>query len=245
MRGAVSNYLRRHDLRQIRLKAVLVDMDGVLFDSMPLHAKAWVQAARDFSLAMTEHDAFLHEGRTGRSTIDILMQRQYGRRATDREAADLYAAKCRYFNLLPAAPVMPGALEFLNQVKAIGLQIVLVTGSGQHSLLDHLNHYFPDIFRADLAVTSFDVREGKPAPEPYLMGLSKGGVHSGEALAVENAPLGVRSAVSANIFTVAVNTGPLRDDELLSEHPDLLLHSMSELSDRWAALREALARTTI
>ena len=47
---------------------------------------------------------------------------------------------------------------------------------------------------------------------------------------VENAPLGIRAAVAAGIFTIAVNTGPLSDDILLAEKPNLLYHSMTELA---------------
>ena len=57
-------------------------------------------------------------------------------------------------------------------------------------------------------VTAFDVKYGKPHPEPYLMGLEKAGVHANEAFVVENAPMGVEAGVAAGIFTIAVNTGP-------------------------------------
>lgn len=60
-------------------------------------------------------------------------------------------------------------------------------------------------------MTAFDVKLGKPHPEPYLMGLEKAGVKSHEAFVVENAPMGVRAGVAAGIFTIAVNTGPLDD----------------------------------
>ena len=85
-------------------------------------------------------------------------------------------------------------------------------------------------------VTAFDVKYGKPNPEPYLMGLQKAGVKPNEAIVVENAPLGVQAGVAANIFTIAVNTGPLPDSVLLCEGANLLLHSMQELSDKWPEL---------
>ena len=47
---------------------------------------------------------------------------------------------------------------------------------------------------------------------------------------VENAPLGVRAAVAAQIFTIAVNTGPLPDQRLQDEGARLVLHSMDELT---------------
>jgi beta-phosphoglucomutase-like phosphatase (HAD superfamily) len=50
---------------------------------------------------------------------------------------------------------------------------------------------------------------------------------------VENAPLGVRAAVAAGIFTVAVNTGPLPDSALLDEGADLIFSRMTLFRDHW------------
>ena len=85
-------------------------------------------------------------------------------------------------------------------------------------------------------VTAFDVQRGKPDPEPYLMGLQKGGLRAEECVVVENAPLGVRAAKAAGIFTIAVNTGPLPDEALINEGADLLLPSMQTLCDVWEQL---------
>ena len=82
-------------------------------------------------------------------------------------------------------------------------------------------------------MTAFDVKRGKPDPEPYLMGLAKAGVEPNEAIVVENAPLGVRAGVAAGIFTIAVNTGPLSDDTLKAEGADLLFPSMQALAAAW------------
>ena len=54
---------------------------------------------------------------------------------------------------------------------------------------------------------------------------------AGEAVVVENAPLGIRASVAAGIDTIAVNTGPLEDEKKKKKKPVLLLHSMQELAD--------------
>ena len=117
---------------------------------------------------------------------------------------------------------MTGAAEVLAAVKATGLQTLVVTGSGQHSLINKLEHTYPGCFTREKMVTAFDVKYGKPHPEPYLMGLQKAGVHANEAFVVENAPMGVEAGVAAGIFTIAVNTGPLPDKVLLDAGADLL-----------------------
>lgn len=205
------------------IKAVLFDMDGVLYDSMPNHAKAWSTAVTEFGLSMSPHEAYLHEGRTGHGTINILAQRHWGRNATTEEMERIYAAKSALFNTCPEPLPMPGAAQLLQSIRSLGLTIVLVTGSAQHSLLTRLAHDFPGIFSAERMVTAFDVKHGKPHPEPYLMGLEKAGVSASEAIVIENAPLGVEAAHAAGIYTIAVNTGPLSPKVLLDAGADIVL----------------------
>jgi beta-phosphoglucomutase-like phosphatase (HAD superfamily) len=68
------------------------------------------------------------------------------------------------------------------------------------------------------------------------MGMKKGELSPKECIVVENAPLGVRAAKAAGIFTVAVNTGPLPDSALTDEGADLLFPSMQALCDEWEKL---------
>lgn len=236
---AIQNYLQKNQHDKLNLKAILFDMDGVLFDSMKNHATAWHEAMKQYGMHLSREEAYMHEGRTGASTINIVSQRQRNHEATDEEVKMIYQTKSDIFNSLPTAERMPGAYELLKRVKADGLTPVVVTGSGQLSLLDRLNHNFPDIFKAELMVTAFDVKYGKPNPEPYLMGLQKAGIKPNEAIVVENAPLGVRAGVAAGIFTVALNTGPLPDEALTSEGANLLFPSMNDFEANWEEFFQA------
>ncbi len=222
-------FLSHYGFEAQRLKAVLFDMDGVLFDSMPNHALAWVDATKRHGLQMTTQDVYMNEGRTGEGTINLYAQKQWGRTATKAECEAIYATKSEVFNQLPEAQPMPGALELLIAIKAAGLTIVLVTGSGQRSLLNKLEHAYPGIFTPEHMVTAFDVKHGKPHPEPYLMGLTNAGVPASEAIVVENAPLGVQAARAADIFTVAVNTGPLPNAVLTEAGAQVVLPGMMQL----------------
>ena len=217
-------------------------MDGVLFDSMPGHAVAWVHAVQQFGLTMTAEEVYMNEGRTGAGTINALARRTWGHDATEQQIRDIYAVKSAEFNKYFAergeAPVMPGVQDVLYKVRARGLMRVIVTGSGQHSLLDNLNRHFPGIFTPELMVTAFDVKKGKPDPEPYLMGLQKAGIRADEAIVVENAPLGVQAARAAGIFTIAVNTGPLADSVLKEAGANIVFPNMFALGEFISALPE-------
>ena len=125
---------------------------------------------------------------------------------------------------------MRGAADVLAAVEAKGWQRLVVTGSGQHTLIDKLNQTYPGHFQREKMVTAYDVKYGKPHPEPYLMGLQKAGVAANEAIVIENAPMGVEAGVAAGIFTIAVNTGPLPDQVLVDRGANLLFPNMETLA---------------
>lgn len=237
---AINHYLRTHRHTSIQLKAVLFDMDGVLFNSMPNHAEAWYEATKKNGLYFSRQEAYMHEGRTGAATINIISQRQWSREATKKEIQEIYEQKTIEFNKCPNAKKMPGAIEVLEKIKSNGLFSMVVTGSGQTSLLERLNSNFPNIFKPELMVTASDVKYGKPDPEPYLMALDKGNLKTNEAIIIENAPLGIQAGASAGIFTIAVNTGPLDNQILLDAGADLLFPSMQSFNDSWDILFKEL-----
>lgn len=236
---AVEAFLSAGRYERIELKAMLFDMDGVLYDSMPNHAVAWSETMKRHGLYLSEQEVYLHEGRTGDSTIELVCRRQ-GTSVTPEEIQAIYREKTEAFNACPPVGAMPGSYELLQKVVRDGLTPMIVTGSGQASLLERLNTHFPNIFARERMVTGADVKRGKPDPEPYLMALEKGGLQPWEAIVVENAPLGVEAAHAAGIFTIAVNTGPLPDSLLLDAGADILLSGMPSLCDEWEKIREAV-----
>lgn len=240
---SILRYLSQNNLTRINLKAVLFDMDGVLFDSMPIHAYAWAKTLQEEGVFFTEEEAYLHEGRTGSGTINLVFNREHNRNATEKEIQRIYKRKSSLFDRSPEATVMAGAAELLQQISQNELNRILVTGSGQKALLGKLEHHFPGHFNQAKMVTAYDVRKGKPDPEPYLQGLHKAGVKASNAIVVENAPLGVESAKAAGIFTIAVNTGKLEDHHLLDAGADLLFPGMPALNEAWPKLYHAFQST--
>lgn len=230
---AINNYISGKKYPLFDCKAVFFDMDGVLFDSMPFHATAWVRALNEMGMPFTITEAYLNEGRTGGSTIDGVYNRELGRNATDEEKKNIYTLKTKYFEEIEQTVPMPFAFELLQKLKSQNQGIYLVTGSAQPKLLDGLHLAFPGIFRKERMITAFDVEQGKPHPEPYLKALKRSGLQPWQVVVIENAPLGVASAKAAGLFTVAVNTGPLPVDVLFQNGADIVLESMEELFSKW------------
>ena len=241
MNKAIQQYLERHGFGHLSPKAVLFDMDGVIYNSMPNHAKAWNEAMNSYGLNMPFSMAYEYEGMRGIETIKVITRQQWKREVSDEEATKMYQHKSRLFATHcqeTPATIMPGIKSLMQQIKAQGMKICVVTGSGQHTLLNKLQNDFDGMVCKDLMVTAFDVKHGKPNPEPYIIGMQKCGVEPWETIVIENAPLGVRAAHAAHCFTIAVNTGPLPAAMLIKEGADLVYSKMEMLSDDWQKLMD-------
>lgn len=231
MTKKLREYLERNKLEKFDLKAVLFDMDGVLYDSMPYHASTWQETMEHYGFKQTKpEDFYLHEGRVATSTIEMMIRDERGSTPSKEEVDKIYAHKSKLFGERYNNELLDGAKEVVDYVAGNNLTPVLVTGSAQLTLLDRLNEHFTDIFKPETMVTALDVKIGKPHPEPFLMGLQKGGnLEPHQAIVVENAPLGTEAAHKAGIFTIVVNTGPLDDQILWDSGADMVLKSMIDL----------------
>ena len=232
---SIGNYLTRTGYPSLRPAAVLFDMDGVCYDSMPYHAVAWQKSMSQFGITMTAADAYATEGARGIDTVRKMAKEQRGEDITLEQAQTMYELKSQLFHdMKPLPPIMPGVLDLMAQIHACGLHIGIVTGSGQRPLIARMLRDFGQYVTEDHLVTAYDVERGKPAPDPYLMGMKKmGGLKPWQTMVVENAPLGVAAGVAAQCFTIAVNTGPLPDETLMSQGADIIFRKMTDLSDTW------------
>ena len=211
-------------------KAIFFDMDGVLFDSMPYHAKAWEEVMRANGLPFTAYDAYLNEGRTGQSVIQEASNK-VNKPCTDQQIEEIYRQKADSFKRMQpnGAQPMDGIKEVLAFLAEHQKQVWVVTGSGQLSLFAQLSTLHPTLFVREQLITAYDVTHGKPHPEPYLKAWQRSGLKKEECCVVENAPLGVRAAKSAGLFTIAVNTGILENERLSQEKADVVLPNMHAL----------------
>ena len=210
-------------------KAVFFDQDGILYNSMPYHAESWAYAMTKHGLPYTPEECYRNEGRTSTGVIQEYFQRIYGKEATPELIEAIYTDKTEHFNEMTGGfpGTIPGVSDVLHFLYDHGVQCWVVTGSGQHNLIDALNETFDHVFTG--IISSFDVQYGKPNPEPYLKAWTRSGFKKEECMVVENAPLGVRAAKAAELFACAVNTGPLPDSDLAAEGADRIFPDMYAL----------------
>lgn len=215
--------------RAHRLKAVFFDQDGVLYNSMPYHAESWAWAMTKHGLPYTAMECYRNEGRTSTGVIQEHHRQIYGTDASPELIEAIYKDKTEHFTEMTGGfpGIIPDVDKVLQYLRSQGVQCWVVTGSGQRDLINALNKTFDNVFTG--IISSFDVKKGKPDPEPYLKAWERSGFKKEECLVVENAPLGVRAAKAAGLFTCAVNTGILPDSELEAEHADKVFPNMAAL----------------
>src|SRR5690554_3330817 len=128
MNELFTRYLKDSQFSHFDLKAVIFDMDGVLYDSMPAHDVSWRETMDELELKYHPNEFYLQEGRVAKWTIDLIFQRNLGRDATSDEEKKIYARKSELFQQYNDRGVMPGAGETIKYVQEEGLTPVLVTG---------------------------------------------------------------------------------------------------------------------
>ena len=144
MKEIIFKYMKEHGFGEFNPKAVLFDMDGVLYNSMPNHAVAWQESMKQFDIHMTAADAYATEGARGIDTIQMMVKKQKGIDITLDEAQKMYDVKTEIFHSMPTAEIFPGVKEIMQKIKEAGMQVGVVTGSGQRPLIMRLLNDFGD-----------------------------------------------------------------------------------------------------
>lgn len=240
--NAIANYYKYTGKKSFNFTTALVDMDGVLFDSMKNHTRAWVKLMKKNGIKCTRDEFYMYEGMTGRDIIKMKFKDGAGKNITDDEAQALYKVKTRYFTELGDVEMIDGTLELLKALKAAGIKCVLVTGSGTHTMLERVDTDYEGIFD-EQRITAADVKRGKPNPEPYLKAMAKVNAQPNECIVIENAPLGVQAGHTAGCFTVGVTTGPIAEKEMYKAGADMVYKDMASFQAALPQLIEALKTT--
>ena len=183
-------------------KAVVFDMDGILFDTESLFIKCWVKLADEFKLKDIESALKECIGTNEEKTKEILKS-HYG------ESFDLayYHKKVRALFqehiTTYGMPMKVGVHELLEYLKEEGYKIGLASSTKVESVKSELKsagieHYFEVIIGGDM------VKESKPKPEIYLLACQELGVNPKETIAIEDSLNGIRAAHAAGMKPIMV-----------------------------------------
>jgi sugar-phosphatase len=205
-------------MNQIQCSALLFDLDGVLIDSTPAVARVWHGWALEHGFNPEEVVARAH-GRPSLATV-----REYLPHA-DHEAANREVERREIEDLAGVVP-LPGALDLLASLPPDRWTIV----TSCTRPLAEVRIQAAGLPLPRQWVTSNDITQGKPHPEPYLKGASVLQFPAAECIVIEDAPAGIRSGKSAGARVIAFKTAAsltaLRDagaDWILNHPADICL----------------------
>ncbi|MBR5225174.1 MAG: HAD family phosphatase [Clostridia bacterium] len=194
-----------------KFKGVIFDLDGTLLDTEKLYRRFWVEASRQLGYPMEDRHALMIRSMAA-AYAEPLLKREvcaefdyHSVRALRRTIMEEYIDQ-------NGVDPKPDLIETLRALREKGLKIGLATATPEHRARKYLRMvnaepYFDAVTCADM------VRRGKPQPDIYLLACERTGVAPGEALAVEDAPTGIRAAHDAGCAAVMVPDQDQPDEE--------------------------------
>ncbi len=182
------------------LAAILYDLDGTLANTDPIHFRAWQESLEPFNLAIDE--TFYKRQISGRLNPDIVadllpwLPPQARQTFIDRKEARFRELALHLTPLVGLHSVIDWAItHYLKQAV-----VTNAPGENARFMLKalKLDHVFGHL------VLSEELKAGKPDPIPYQHSLQLFGLEANQAIAFEDSPSGVRSAVAAGILTIGI-----------------------------------------
>jgi beta-phosphoglucomutase len=185
-------------------KACLFDLDGVLVDTAIYHFQAWKNLGKQFGYELTEEQ---NEELKGVSRVEslnkILAWADYSA-SQEEKAAWLIEKNEDYLRLISnmnPGEILPGVLEFLEQIKALGYKIALGSASKNAEIIlekTKLISWF------DLIIDGNKVSKSKPDPEVFLKGAEGLGLAPESCIVFEDAQAGVEAAKAGQMKAIGI-----------------------------------------
>jgi phosphoglycolate phosphatase-like HAD superfamily hydrolase len=192
-------------------QAAIFDIDGTLIDSVDLHASAWQEALVKFGHHVTFEQARSQIGKGGDQLIPVFLST--AEQADHGDEMEEWRGKLFKSKYLPLVRPFSAVPELLRRVRAAGLKVA-VASSAKTS---ELNVYL-EIARVrdlvDMATSSEDTEQSKPAPDIFQVSLKKLGIEGHEAVAIGDSPYDAEAAGKAGIPAIGMLCGGFTEADL-------------------------------
>ncbi|MDB5871845.1 MAG: family phosphatase [Ramlibacter sp.] len=188
----------------MKTAALIFDMDGTMIDSMPWHAKSWIEFMRRHGVQIEV--AELMRRTTGRTGLEC-MREVFERDVPHEEALLLIHEKEAIYRELftPVFAEVGGFRRFAADAVARGLKVGVGTAGDKHNISFAFSHLKME--SAPHAVVGGDEGlPGKPEPAIFLEAARRLGVDARQCIVFEDAPFGIEAARRAGMRAVAVCT---------------------------------------
>ncbi len=200
----------------ITASGMLFDLDGVLIDSTPAVSRVWTQWAikHGFEPEKTVREA---HGRPSIESIRELLP------DADHEAENRSLERSEIEDTEGVVP-LPGALELLSSLPPNRWAIV----TSCTRPLAEVRIRTAGLPIPPIMITSSDIANGKPHPEPYIKGARALGFTPADCVVVEDVTAGIRSGKAAGARVMALRT-TLPDADLVAAGADWLVDNCSKI----------------
>lgn len=184
------------------LKAVIFDMDGVIIDSEPLHAKAAVLALKQYNLDITEEYCTPFIGSTTKHMCETIVQ-QFSLDVSAEELTETNNRMKESLARIKGYPPVPYVKELIKDLHSNGLRLLIASSSPRSAIefvlesLD-LHPYFEGY------ISGMDIKRPKPAPDIFLKAVKQLGLTIDDCIIIEDSSNGVNAACNANIPCIAL-----------------------------------------
>ena len=192
----------------MKAKALLIDLDGTILNTEDISHLAFQATFEKFGELF---DSNIHTDILGtRSDYWIPYVIQHGNlNCSNHEFAKIY--KDCFIKIEDRdLKFMSGAEEMLQVCKKESIPVAIVTSSSEESALRKIKKISLEKFFKHL-IHGGSVDPPKPAAEPFLLAAKKVGIESNQVIAVEDGIAGMKSALSAGLFTVVCPTKYAKD----------------------------------
>lgn len=214
--------------KEMKMEAVVFDMDGLIFDSERLVLDCWEKVGEKYGIANIREVFTECIGTNKEKTKEIVLAHYGSSFRYDefrKEASALFQESVREKGL----PIKKGARELLQYLKEKEVPVGLASSTRLAVVEEELQQaglydYFQVVVGGDL------LRRSKPEPDIYLMTCEKMGVAPGNAFAIEDSHNGIRSAYRAGMKPVMVPdmVAPIEEIEEISH---AILPSLMEVKE--------------
>jgi mannitol-1-/sugar-/sorbitol-6-phosphatase len=208
-------------MKEIFCRGVLFDLDGVLVDSTPAVARVWAGWALEHGFDPAEVTHAAH-GRPSISTI-----REYLPNGDIEHEND--EVERREIEDLDGVVPLPGALELMRSLPPP--RWTIVTSCTRRLALVRIQA--AGLPLPEKIVTSTDIINGKPDPEPYIKGAQILGIPAADCIVIEDAAAGIRAGKAAGARVIALRT-TAEDAELMASGADWIVNDCSYIACDYA-----------
>ncbi len=209
----------------MKIKAIILDIDGVLLDSTKQLIKFHKMVAKLLGLRIPEDREFsVLWGRPIEDFLktlwpdaDINEYRRVAREIFDKEVIKF--------------PPIKGAKITLDKLKELGLKLGIVTGRRKKYTIKHMKEAGFDLNMFDVVISSEDTKKHKPRPEPILHACKLLKIKPEEAVYVGDSLLDYQSAKRANVKFIAVLSGDFDEKEFRESGVENIISSVVDLPE--------------